>query len=488
MRSEQEVLRQLRSFARNEHRTKRATRTEVRMLTSSSAVTRGPLPALNIRETGPVGFVIVSYQGQELRIYGFSRNGQLLFGDTHRGSNCQQIEKTLRKASKIRYRIPLPTKRETPTARATRKFETQFENQLSRIARRVHRKPQKKFAISFLKADIESSDLEFDCSFSNDIVRLSPGRSEDELLPYWIAACCFIPKKMQIFPVLADLASLATMRLVKKSLRQKMLLEWEKRAVIRESLSSEEFSTVVAELANRRMSANAIIGFLHKICRWLDYNIPNSSSSTILRFIQQKTETPSLGEVGEVLWQLSKCGDQRSKIDLIQRAILCEYLDAPHSFVFSKSLEDSKLALNFLKLSKSLEDADLTMFLEVTKGIRKKKTPMLFGLREQVFEMLAKSSIEIAILISEDGSVQLDFHNRSDFPLENLTLQDVSSNESFMLLDDFSKRTKKKIPWPTNLAQPNERNYHFRFEIPDVRKWGISQRVFEIPLSEILDP
>ncbi|MHA2271436.1 MAG: hypothetical protein ACXACI_06210, partial [Candidatus Hodarchaeales archaeon] len=243
MHREKELLRSLKSFAQNEHSVKRATRTEIRRLKPSSRLTRGPLPTLAIRQTGQIGFVVMSYQRQELRVYGFSPDGQLLHGESFAGPELQRAEKNLYKNSKVIYRLPLPRKHELALVASTKKLEAQYIKILRKMARVSQRKPQKKYVLSLIQEDTGGSNLEFDCHFSGEMVQIKPDYPDKQLLLSWIAAACFIPQKLQTLPILPDAASLLTLGLVPKALRKKMLQEWETKATMRQSLDQEAFST-----------------------------------------------------------------------------------------------------------------------------------------------------------------------------------------------------------------------------------------------------
>ncbi|MFX0114900.1 MAG: hypothetical protein ACFFB3_10170 [Candidatus Hodarchaeota archaeon] len=484
MRSDKELLRHLTSFARNEHKAKRASQTEVRRIKPSSRITRGPLPSLSIQQTGQVAFVILSTQGSELRVYGFSSNGQLLLGQTYHGTERQRIEKDLYKSSKVIYRLPLPKKHEAALVRSTKKFQSQFERLLRKVGRVVQRKPQKKLAISLLEQTTKSSDLEFNCIFSDDTIQFSPEQSDEELLLYWIVSCCYIPQKLHTLPILADLASFLTLSLVSKSLRRKMLHEWKEKAILRKSLNQEEFSAFISNLIDQKLSVQLILGYFHQISRWIDYPFPGSSSKVILKCIQQKKGQPlNLGDIGDIFLQIFELSTPSGKKDLIQRAILCQYIDSPHIYSLARYLRDVSVSEDIIELSRSLETKTLKLFLSASLEIKRRKTPLLFELREKAVDLLVTQSILANIKLSEDGMYLLEVENRSDLSLENLEVQDKDLGENFALSKSLSAGGEMRVSWPGHLSLPDKNNFQLRFEISDLRKWGMRITVFEFKLG-----
>ena len=247
MQKEQQVIQNLRSFAKNEHRAKRSTRTEIRRLKLSSGITRGPLPSLAIRHSNLTCFIVCSYQGSELRVYGFNKDGDLLFGDTYSGTQRSQTERTLIKRSKLVYVIPLTQKTEPTLIRSTKEIRNRYGKLLRKVERILNRKPQRQFVISLLSKVDDHSDFEFGCSISNGIVHLPQDQCKNELALFWITTCCFIPQKMQILPVMADLASFISLGVVPHKIRKKMINEWKTKAKRRGSLNEEHFSSFILE-------------------------------------------------------------------------------------------------------------------------------------------------------------------------------------------------------------------------------------------------
>lgn len=484
MYSEKELLRSLKSFAQNEHTTKRANRTEIRRLKPSSKLTRGPLPTLAIRQTGQIGFVVMSYQKQELRVYDFSPDGQLLHGESFTGPELQRAEKTLLKNSRIIYRLPLPRKRELALITSTKKLEAQYDKILGKIARLSQRKPQKKFVLSLIQEEAGSSNLEFDCLFSSEMVQINPDYPDKQLLLSWIAAACFIPQKLQILPIFPDATSLMTLGLVPKAMRKKMLQEWETKAVMRNSLDQEAFSTFVTELIKRRPAIPDLLRYLHKINRWLDFRTPGLSSSVILQFLQQhQSESLTIGDVGEIFLQLSEHSKQGPKNDLLVRGILCKYLESQDLPFLASSMGKVPSDPTIIELCNSIESRNLQLFLENTRTIRKKKTPALFELRERAIALLIIQSVQLESQLAEDGTLSLELHNGCNLSLQNVELQDTKGKEQFSIFESLSAGERRKFPWPSHLEYPEPLKYLLKFEMPELRDWGLRAVTFELDLE-----
>ncbi len=426
----------------------------------------------------------MSYQKQELRVYGFSPDGQLLHGESFAGPELQRAEKNLCKNSRLIYRLPLPRKHELALVTSTKKLEAQYDKLLRKMTRLSQRKPQKKFVLSLIQEEVSNSTLEFECRFSGEIVQINPDYPDKQLILSWIAAACFVPQKLQIPPIFHDVTSLLTFGLVPKVLRKKMLQEWETKAILRKSLDPGAFSTFIAELIQQKPAIPDLLRYLHQINRWLDFSSPELSSSVILRFLQQHPSGAlTIRDVGELFLWLSEEATEGAKNDLLVRGILCKYIDSQETSFLASSMRNIASDPTMLELCNSLESRNVQLFLANTRTIRRKKTPALFELRERAVASLIRQSVLLESHLAEDDTRFLELHNGCNLSLQNGELQDAKGKEKFSIFESLAAGEKRRFPWPAQLEYSERLKYLLKFEMPTLRDWGLRAVTFEVELD-----
>jgi hypothetical protein len=253
---------------------------------------------------------------------------------------------------------------------------------------------------------------------------------------------------------------------------------------MRQSLDQEAFSTFIAELIKPKPAILDLLRFLHKINRWLDFRTPGLSSSVILRFLQQhKDESLTIGDIGEVLLQVSVHSTQDPKNDLLVRGILCKYLDSQETPFLASSIGNAATDPSMLELCSSLESRNVQLFLDNTRTIRRKKTPALFELRERAVASLIRQSVLLESHLAEDDTRFLELHNGCNLSLQNGELQEAKGKEKFSIFESLAAGEKRRFPWPAQLGDPEPFKYLLKFEMPTLRDWGLRAVTFEVDLD-----
>jgi len=128
--SHREVLKNIVKFGRREYKEKRPLTLKILRVKSKSVLTRGMLPSLNIRQIQGTHFIILADYKEYLRIYSFSRNGQLLGGENI--EKKPKLLKELSKNTKLEYHLP---KEKPPFTMddISRHYRDEFEKSLNRM-------------------------------------------------------------------------------------------------------------------------------------------------------------------------------------------------------------------------------------------------------------------------------------------------------------------------------------------------------------------
>lgn len=99
-----DVIKEIIRFGRREYKEKKPLMLRVLRIKSKSVLTRGILPALNMKQIKGTFYLIVADYGDFLRLYSFGKNGQMLGGE-----NVEKNEKVLKeidKSTKKLYLLP----------------------------------------------------------------------------------------------------------------------------------------------------------------------------------------------------------------------------------------------------------------------------------------------------------------------------------------------------------------------------------------------
>jgi len=97
-------------FANWEYKEKRPKSVKVLRLKSKSVITLGVLPEYQMRTIGPVVYLVVSDQGEELMIYFFNRNGERTGGQHYEPT--AKFMKKLNKSTIVKYQLPKKERKE----------------------------------------------------------------------------------------------------------------------------------------------------------------------------------------------------------------------------------------------------------------------------------------------------------------------------------------------------------------------------------------
>jgi len=73
-------LKKINNFANREYKEKRPKSVKVLRLKSKILLTRGILPNYQVRQEGPVVFLVISDYGKTFMVYSFNRNGDRIGG------------------------------------------------------------------------------------------------------------------------------------------------------------------------------------------------------------------------------------------------------------------------------------------------------------------------------------------------------------------------------------------------------------------------
>ncbi len=109
-------------FANWEYEQKRPKTVKVLRLKSKSTITLGVLPEFQMRTIGPIIYLVVSDQGDELMIYFFNRNGNRTGGQHYEPT--PQLLKKLHKSTIVKYQLPKKERKEFIDL--TYKFQQEF--------------------------------------------------------------------------------------------------------------------------------------------------------------------------------------------------------------------------------------------------------------------------------------------------------------------------------------------------------------------------
>lgn len=104
MMSQRDAVKIIVRFAKKEFLEKRPKEVQVLRIKSKAILTRGLLPTLQIRQIKNTFIIIVADYGEELRIYSFGRNGELLGGENF--DKNPKFLKNLEKSTKLIYHLP----------------------------------------------------------------------------------------------------------------------------------------------------------------------------------------------------------------------------------------------------------------------------------------------------------------------------------------------------------------------------------------------
>ncbi|MCK4382719.1 MAG: hypothetical protein KAW66_05435, partial [Candidatus Lokiarchaeota archaeon] len=97
-------------FANWEYKEKRPKSVKVLRLKSKGTISLGVLPEFQMRTIGPIIYLVVSDQGDELMIYFFNRNGDRI-GGQHYEPTAKFLKK-LQKSTIVKYQLPKKERKE----------------------------------------------------------------------------------------------------------------------------------------------------------------------------------------------------------------------------------------------------------------------------------------------------------------------------------------------------------------------------------------
>ena len=120
---EREGLKTVIHFANREYKEKRPKSVKVFRVKSQTVLKRGILPNLLIKQKGPIEYLVVEDRGNELKIFGFGRNGTYIIDYTR--NITLRFLKTLQKSTTLEAQLPRKKieKVEDPTTQARVKFK-----------------------------------------------------------------------------------------------------------------------------------------------------------------------------------------------------------------------------------------------------------------------------------------------------------------------------------------------------------------------------
>ena len=125
--SHRNVLKRIIGFGKREYKEKKPLGLKILRVKSKSILTRGLLPSLNVKTMGLIRFLVVLDYNDYIRLYSFSREGDLLGGQ-----NLEKEEKTLQKvdhATKLEYHLP-KEKPKLTLEDITAHYQEEFEKHL----------------------------------------------------------------------------------------------------------------------------------------------------------------------------------------------------------------------------------------------------------------------------------------------------------------------------------------------------------------------
>ncbi|MFX1481074.1 MAG: hypothetical protein ACFFCI_23580, partial [Promethearchaeota archaeon] len=105
-----EVLKKVVHFANWEFKEKRPKSVKVLRMKSKSTITLGVLPEFQMRTIGPIIYLVVSDQGDDLMIYFFNRNGERTGGQHYEPT--AKFMKKLNKSTIVKYQLPKKERKE----------------------------------------------------------------------------------------------------------------------------------------------------------------------------------------------------------------------------------------------------------------------------------------------------------------------------------------------------------------------------------------
>ena len=117
-------------FARREYKEKRPKSVRVLRLKSKSILTRGILPRFQVKQEGPVVYLVVSDHGNEYTIYFFNRNGNRIGGQSY--ELTQKLLKELKKSTVLK--ASFPKKIHKKVGDSTSLFQKEFDKLFKRIS------------------------------------------------------------------------------------------------------------------------------------------------------------------------------------------------------------------------------------------------------------------------------------------------------------------------------------------------------------------
>ena len=98
------ILKDLIHFAKREYAEKRPKSIKVYRVKSKSLLTRGVLPSFQLKQTGPIAFLIVADYGEHLRAYQFSRQAVLISADNVEPT--AKLIKQIQKTTTLTFQLP----------------------------------------------------------------------------------------------------------------------------------------------------------------------------------------------------------------------------------------------------------------------------------------------------------------------------------------------------------------------------------------------
>ena len=128
--SHREVLKNVIKYGKREFAEKKPLTLKVLRMKSKSILTRGLLPSINIKQIGVVQFIVVAEYTEDIRIYSFNREGQLLGGENI--DKNPKFLKELAKSTNLEYHLP-KEKPKLSIDDITLFYKKEFEKALNRL-------------------------------------------------------------------------------------------------------------------------------------------------------------------------------------------------------------------------------------------------------------------------------------------------------------------------------------------------------------------
>ena len=120
--------------------------------------------------------------------------------------------------------------------------------------------------------------------------------------------------------------------------------------------------------------------------------------------------------------------------------------------------------------------------MEVSKGIKRKRTPRLFELMKSSANLLLSESIQVCIQQNEQGQGEIVIDNHSGLNLENIELLRVDADDVLKLIKSLSSDKTINVLCSASESFENDQCVQLRFEIPEGRNFEIADSIYKLTL------